>query len=336
MSASRLRIGVSGCGGIACCIFSECQGLESIEVVAGFDPDPARMAKFQETTPCQAAPSFEDLVGRKDIDAIVLAAPPRERLPQAIQAAAAGKAVFCEKPLALSVSEASQIVAACKKAGVPLMVGQVLRYFGGFRRLAEKIRNGDYGAIRAIQVNRISGPFPDFYRDAWRLKRETSGGLLYEVHVHELDLSRYMCGNPKRVTAASNRIGQDPDTDYKDLYMGTIEFGNGVLGQYHFSHISAQGETSVRVFLEKGVARAGFDGAWFQPWSGSEVEISLMGEDEPAYRHEIRLFAEAVLNNQPVAIPGEEGLWSVAMAEAFEKSAESGQPVEIENPVQTV
>lgn len=335
MSGSRLRIGVSGCGGIASCIFKECQGLECIEVVAGYDPNPSKMAAFQEVAPCEIAATYEDLLSRKDIDAIVLAAPPRERVSQALQAAAAGKAVFIEKPLALSVHDANGIVTACRKAGVPLMVGQVLRYFGGFRGMAEKVRAGEYGEIRALQVNRISGPFPDFYRDAWRLKKETSGGLLFEVHVHELDLSRYLCGNPKRVLAASKRIGQDPETDYKDLYMGTIEFENGALGQYHFSHISAQGETSIRVFLDKGVARAGFGGAWFQPWEGDEVEIPASGDEEAAYRHEIRLFAEAVLRNEPVAIPGEEGLWSVAMAEAMEKSAEKAVPVEIVNPIQS-
>jgi predicted dehydrogenase len=274
--------------------------------------------------------SFEALLARKDVDAVVLAAPPGPRVEQAILAAQAGKAVYSEKPVSFTVEQGKQILEACTKAKVPFMVGQVLRYFGGYRRIAERIKRGDYGKIRALQVNRTSGPFPEGFRDPWRLRKEECGGLLLEVHVHEFDFSRHLCGNPLRVAGYSQRFGQDPHTDFEDFHVGTIEFEGGVLGEYHFSHISAAGETRFKVFLEKATVWAGFDGAWQQFWD-KEVEVvpEPEGGDEPPYRREIRLFAEAVLNKQPVPIPGEEGLWAVLMAEAFAESAKLGRAIEI-------
>jgi predicted dehydrogenase len=76
--------------------------------------------------------------------------------------------------------------------------------------------------------------------------------------------------------------------------------------------------------------RGNFEGAFLKEWNQEEREIPRPeGDEEPPFRKEIRLFAEAVLEKRPVPIPGEEGLWSVAMAEAFERSAQLGQPVSV-------
>lgn len=160
MASPRLRLGISGCGGIARYIFNECIGLECIQPVAAYDPNRANLAKFQEITSCEAVESYEALIGRKDIDAVVLAAPPVDRVPQVLPAAQAGKAIFSEKPLALSVAEGKRLVDGCHAAGVPLMVGQVLRFFGGFGRMAKFIQEGDFGKPLALQSNRLGTPFP--------------------------------------------------------------------------------------------------------------------------------------------------------------------------------
>lgn len=325
MTASRLRLGISGCGGIARYIFGECVGLDCIQPVAAYDPNKANLAKFQEITSCEAVESYEALIGRKDIDAVVLAAPPVDRVPQVLPAAQAGKAVFSEKPLALSVAEGRRLVDGCHAAGVPLMVGQVLRFFGGFGRMAKYIKEGDFGKPLAIQSNRFGTPFPSGYRDAWRLKQVTTGGLLYEVHVHEFDLSRYLCGQPLSVLGQSRRYGCDPETDFQDLFLGNIEFDSGALAQYHFSQISAHDEVLFKIFMEKGAFWATFSSAFVQCWGKEPEEIQPTEAEEAPYRKEIRLFAEGVLKGEPMAIPGEEGLWNIAMAEAFEKSAVSGK-----------
>ncbi len=329
MASPRLRLGISGCGGIARYIFNECIGLECIQPVAGYDPNRANLAKFQEITSCEAVESYEALIGRKDIDAVVLAAPPLDRVPQVLPAAQAGKAIFSEKPLALSVAEGKRLVDGCHAAKVPLMVGQVLRFFGGFGRMVKYIHEGAFGKPLALQSNRLGTPFPSEYRDDWRLKQTTTGGLLFEVHVHEFDLSRCLCGKPLRVSGQSRRYGIDPETDFQDLLLGTIEFDSGAMGQYHFSQVSAHNEVCFKVYLEKGAAWATFGEAWVQRWDKEPELIQPEEAEEAPYRKEIRLFAEAVLKGEPMPIPGEEGLWNVAMAEAFEKSAASGKIVEV-------
>jgi predicted dehydrogenase len=330
MPSKQLGLGIVGCGGIAQYTFNECQGLENIRLVAAYDPDPVNLAKFRSDNPCEEAESYKALLGLSEVDAVVLAAPPYIRPSQALEAIAAGKPVYSEKPLALTVGEARQVIEAAHEKEVPLMVGHVLRYFSGFARMAEHIRRGDYGKPLALEVHRFGGPFPSQYRQPWRLQKSLSGGLVFEVHVHEFDLSRYICGDPRTAFAQATRVGTDPETDYEDLYMGTIEFESGTIGQYHFSQISPRAETSFTVYLEKGVATASFDSAQIQLWDHDPVEIQPIEEpEEPPYRKEIRLFAEAVLEGKPMPISGEEGLWAVAMAEGFEKSVHTGEAVAV-------
>ncbi len=325
MKTERLDLGIVGCGGIAQAILKESVGLECLDLVAAFDPNPQNLAKVVGDFGCEAEGSFESLLDRKDVQAVLLSAPPTIRPAQAIAAARAGKAVFSEKPLALSVAEGRRVVEVCREAGAPLMVGQVLRYFGGFGRLADHIRSGELGRPLLVQSQRFGPPFPENFREGWRLRKASSGGLLFEVHVHELDYSRHLCGNPTSVFAKSRRAGVDPETDYEDLLIGIIEFEGGAFGQYHFSQISPKAETRVTVFCEGGVAWAGFGNAQYKTWNSEEADIpTLEGHIEPAYRKELRLFAEAVLRGEPMPISGEDGLWAVAMAEGFERSAAEG------------
>ena len=110
--------------------------------------------------------------------------------------------------------------------------------------------------------------------------------------------------------------------------MGLIEFENGVLGETHFSQIAARGETRTLVVCEEGVVWGNFAEARIQKWEGEEQPLPLENGELP-FRKEVRLFAESVLEGKPVPIPGEEGLWAVAMAESFERSAATGQPVSV-------
>jgi predicted dehydrogenase len=184
--------------------------------------------------------------------------------------------------------------------------------------------------LLALAVNRYGAPFPEGFRDAWRISKAQSGGLLFEVHVHEFDYSRYVAGNPETVYAVTRKVGPDKGIDFDDLIMGIIQFEKGEVGEYHFSHISARSECQMALFMEKGVISCGFGGATVKTWEGEESELpALDGSETKPYRKEIQLFAEAVLTGQPMPISGEEGLWAVAMAEGFEKSAASGQPVSI-------
>ena len=328
MPKKRLQLGVVGCGAIAREIFAECKDLDVVRPAAAFDPDPANLDSFASTFGSEPETDFESLLARKDLDALALMGPPRVRPEQILQAAERGLAVFTEKPLALTVAEGLKVVAACRTAKVPLMVGHVLRYFGGFGVLAERVRSGELGKPLGIEIHRYGGPFPPALREAWRLRKADSGGPLFELHVHEFDFARYLLGDPVSIYARSRRVGVDSGTDYEDHMMGLLEFESGALGQCHFSMISARVKTGTCVTLEKGVVWGGFRGAREIASSGEARDLPLPG-GEPAYRKEIRLFAESVLEGKPVPISGEDGLWAVAAAEAFGLSAATGEAVRV-------
>ena len=330
MTARKVGIGFVGCGGIATHTMGESSGLDVIQPVVAFDIDREAQERFCQKFGFESAESFEAILDREDVEAVILAAPPYARQEQIAKAAEAGKAVYTEKPLSLSSEDALKAVKVCKDCGVPLMVGQVLRYIGGYARMIEVMRSGEVGKPLAIEIHRYGEPFPEEYRQTWRFDKTLSGGLMFEVHVHELDLARQLCGNPTSVFARMRRNGIDKALGYDDLIMGTIEFENGALGQTHFGQIAPKGETRTILICEGGIMRGNFEGAFLKEWNREEREIpKSKGDDEPPFRKEIRLFAEAVLEEKPVPIPGEEGFWSVAMAEAFERSAQLGQPVAV-------
>jgi len=328
MTSKQLGIGFVACGGIANCIMGECADLEVARPVVAFDIDKEAESKFCRKFGFESAPTFEAVIENDEVDAVILAAPPYARQEQIVPAARAGKAVFSEKPLALSSAEAKRVVDACKQAGAPLMVGQVLRYIGGFARMIDVMKKGELGRPLALELHRYGEPFPAVYRQTWRFDKDLSGGLMFEIHVHELDLARQLCGNPSSVFARMRRTGIDSELAYEDLIMGVVEFENGAIGETHFGLAAAKGETRTVLICEGGVMSGNSEKATIKRWSGEEVEIPQVEcEREPPFRREIRLFAEAVLEGKPVPIPGEEGLWSVLMAESFERSAKLGQPV---------
>ena len=294
------------------------------------DIDEAKAQAVAEEMGCDYVTDNAALLARDDIDAVIIAAPNFLHRPIAEQAAAAGKHIFCEKPMALSKADAVEMVQAAADNGVKLMVGQVLRYLPPWHYVKSLVDRGELGRPFAMQTTRIGGGWGGHYHAAWRLKRETCGGPLFEINAHEIDFMRQVMGEARRVTAG---LGQYVETeiDYEDLAMLLIEFEGGGYGQLLAGHCAQIGTYEVKLYCTNGTVLC---------HHGAPLRYRKVGEDEvvptaaeleaePGVRREVREFVECLLNDTAPTIPGEEGVRNVEIAEAALISSAEHRPVDL-------
>jgi predicted dehydrogenase len=172
-----------------------------------------------------------------DIDAVYVATLPDTHLDYARRAAAAGKAVYVEKPMAMSHAECEAMIAACAAAGVPLWVGYYRRALPRFLAVRERIEAGAIGRVREV-VSRQAQRAPPAGGDAWRRDPARSGGgAFFEGAVHTLDFLDFLFGPLAVVEARAASRNGDPRLE--DLVEARYRFASGVEGRGHWDFAAA-------------------------------------------------------------------------------------------------
>ena len=326
----RIGVGLIGCGGMGKSLITSAASLDVCRVVAVSDPaeEPAKALGQELGVPYHV--QAEDLLARSDVDAVIVAAPNYTHCALTCQAAEAGKHVFVEKPMALSVADCTKMIETCRDAEVKLMVGQVLRYIHTFQAILDLIATGDYGDPFGIRTTRIGGGWGGRPATYWRMRRDQSGGPLYEINQHEIDFMRCVCGDVASVSAAMGQF-REFTIDYEDLVFVTLNFSRGGKGCLMAGHAAVLGGYDGMILCTKG-------GFTFKGWG--EVTRQIEGEEpvtftpdpsqyEPAVTREVREFLEAVRDDTPPPIPGEEGRRNIAVAEAAHQAAAEEKTVPV-------
>src|SRR5512140_569179 len=147
-----LRFGLIGCGPMGRELAKSVQQIPEAKVVVVADPvEEARQQAMQDSDVPGLADAAE-VLARREVEAVIIATPNYLHKEHTLAAAAAGKHIFCEKPMALSVADCDEMIAAADRAGVKLMVGQVLRLLFPFARVAELARESELGAPVAVDI----------------------------------------------------------------------------------------------------------------------------------------------------------------------------------------
>jgi len=200
----RLRMGVIGLGGRGglASLWHQPEGRSL--VVAGADVNPERIERFRERfgPDVFTTPDYRDLLARKDVDAVAVTSPDYCHEEHAVAALEAGKHVFCEKPLAITVEGCDRILAAWKRSGVRLMVGFNMRYMNLFRVMKEIADSGILGEIRAVWVRHFVGQGGNFYYHDWHALRKYTTSLLLQKGSHDIDMIHWITGRYARRVAA--------------------------------------------------------------------------------------------------------------------------------------
>lgn len=289
-------------------------------------------------------PSVEALVARPDIDAVILATPEQIRLEQVRAAAAAGKHVLSEKPFAPSVAQADQMIAACREAGVTLMVCQTARYRGTLARAKQLVDEGRIGKVLQIRtyVMGMLQDYTDFVGVKPWIAEPTGGGLFYDQAVHNFDYMRWLTGSEARQVFAY--VTTQSGAQWPGMtIMAQLRFDSGAIAQMNLSFelpgaTFPEHTTRFQVVGERGLldldmytnVRLGQNERWEVIWEQPAFDY-INDPNSPvrleAHAAMVQEFLDSLLEGRAPAVSGEDGRAAVAICEACIESSRSGQAV---------
>jgi len=267
------------------------------------------------------------------VDAVIIASSTDTHADLAIASARAGKAIFCEKPIDLSLKRVDACLAAVKKAGVPMFVGFNRRFDPSFAALRARIAAGDIGAVEQVIISsRDPGLPPIAYL-------KVSGGQFRDMTIHDFDMARWLLGEEPVELFAYGSVLVDPavakvgDTDSAMIVMKTA---SGRLCHINNSRRAAYGyDQRIEVHGAKGRLLAGNR----TPTTVELADGQAVTSDKPlfffleryadAYRAELAAFVAAVESKSPLPVTAEDGRRAIVLAEAAVKSLKTGRPVRI-------
>jgi 1,5-anhydro-D-fructose reductase (1,5-anhydro-D-mannitol-forming) len=276
--------------------------------------------------------SLSTLLG-KDIDAVYIATTNEKHKAQTLAAAKAGIHVLCEKPLALKLSDAHQMVTACKQAGVVMGTNHHLRNAATIRAMRDAVAGGKIGKPLFARV--FHAVYLPPHLQGWRIKDAKAGsGVIMDITVHDADTLRFVLGEePVSVTAYTQQGGMG-GSGIEDGVMGVVRFKSGVLAQFHDAFTTKYATTGFEVHGSEG-SLIGTNCMTQQP-VGEVVLRNASGEHrleiapENLYVRSVTAFQNAVRGKGQPAATGEDGIRSMTLALAALKSAKSGREAVVE------
>lgn len=291
-----------------------------VDVVSCYARAEAARRDFAAEVGCGAASSLEDVLTDAAIDAVLIATSHRSHRELVEAAARAGKHIFIEKPLALSVEDARACVQAATAAGIVLQVGFQRRRHPAHREIKRLIDDGAIGDIEFLEANHsLPNRIPSH---AWRWDEEESPlGSMTSLGIHQIENFHYLAGPITRVCAVS-RPGRSVSIDEATAMV--FEFSSGAVGTLVSSFFTPW-RISLAVHGTQGAAFADRDGAnlSYQPKGENRpTEIPLQGTD--AVVDQLVEFAECVREGKRPEVSGAEGFAVVAVLEASQRSVASG------------
>jgi predicted dehydrogenase len=294
-----------------------------LRIVRAVEPDIAGAERFCTTHGLALTASLDAVLADPAVDAVLLATPHSLHKTQVIATAAAGKQVFCEKPLALRRDDAAAMFAACREAGVALAVGHNRRFWPSMQALREIVAGGELGTILHVEGHNSNENSQAVTR-GWRLSPEESpGGGLTGAGLHVLDGFVSLLGQARQVYARLNvREAGPPPLDTATL---AIEFVNGASGTLATIRATPF-YWRVHVFGTKGSAEV-LDEVTMVLRKSGEAPATARYPAVDTLAAELSAFADAVEGGQPFPVPEADVLATLAAFEAALQSMRTGHPV---------
>ncbi|MGF6307490.1 putative dehydrogenase [Bradyrhizobium sp. i1.8.4] len=294
-----------------------------LRIVSAVEPDTNSAASFCAAHGLSPAASLEAVLAEPAIDAVLLATPHSLHKTHVVAAAAAGKQVFCEKPLALRRDDAAEMFAACRNAGVTLAVGHNRRFWPSMRALRAITASGELGTILHVEGHN-SNENSQSITQGWRLSPgESPGGGLTGAGLHVLDGFVSLLGPARQVYARLSERGAGPPP--LDTATLAIEFVNGVSATLATVRATPF-YWRVHVFGTKGSAEV-LDETTMVLRNSGEAPVTRRFPAVDTLTAELSAFADVVEGIAPFPVPEADVLATLAAFEAALQSMQSGHPV---------
>lgn len=281
----------------------------------------------------KAVTSVDELVGDPDIHAVYISTTNDLHHDQALAAIRAGKHVLCEKPLAMNLNDACEMVLTACEAGVVIGTNHHLRNAASHRAMRDAIAAGRIG--RPIAARVFHAVYLPPHLQGWRLDRpEAGGGVILDITVHDADTLRFVLDDdPIEAVAISHSAGLSKE-GLEDGVMGVLRFRSGVIAQFHDAFTTKYAETGLEVHGTDG-SLIGRNVMTQRPVGtvmlrNEEGEIELPLDHRNLYETALEAFHNAIEGNGRPSATGEDGVWSLATGLAVVKAAATGMAVQIE------
>lgn len=340
------RIGIIGCGFMGALHGRTLATVPGAEVRAVCDADGERARRLGEELGARAYTGVPEMFAAERLDGVVVATPDHQHLEAVLAAAAAGCGVLVEKPLATRLDEADAMIEGCRKAGVPLLVGHILRFEVAYGQLRDAVAEGMIGKITSAFARRHA-----VRQESERLAMKTS--VLYYLGVHDFDQILWI--HPERPVKVTAHAAHGPVFDRfqtPDVVFTAVEFADGSLavvesgwsltegwaswstpstwgpfGDVRFDVTGEDGFLSIdlRTMNLIGVdRREGYRAAETRHWP------ALHGRRVGALRYELEHFVEVLERGAAPLVTGEDGRRALALCVAAERSLRENRPVQME------
>jgi predicted dehydrogenase len=327
-----LRVALMGLGGYATRVAEAMQACNKARITGLISGTPSKLITWQKkysvpSANCYDYTNFDAIRENKEIDAVYIITPNALHKEQAIRVARAGKHVIVEKPMAINATEAEEMVRACKKAGVQLLVGYRMHFEAKTLEVIRMRNAGEFGKVlffQGLSGFRIGNP------SQWRLNKDLSGGgAMMDIGIYSVNGARYMIGEePVWVTAQETKTNSEL---FKDGVDETIQFQLGFPGGAVASCLSTYAMSNLdRFFLdgEKGFAE-------MQPSTGYgpiKGKTHLGELTQPHVTHQtvqMDEMAAIILEGKKPIVPvdGEEGLKDMRIIDAIYAAVRTGRKV---------
>ena len=272
--------------------------------------------------------SFDQVANNDDIDVIYVVLPPSMHKEYVIRAAKAGKHVFCEKPMAITANECQAMIDACKSSKRKLAIGYRLQHEPNTQAYRKIIKDQSLGKVKVVSC---AAGYTENRTDHWKQKKEMGGGVMYDMGVYPIQGVRMGTGMEPIAVVSAKTSTNRPEI-YKDgldeIAIATLEFPGGVMGDIKTSF--AENINFLNIGCDKGEIKM----VPYQQYAGVRGS-SPLGEINFPYNVPWQQAKQmdddclAIMNNQPMIVPGEEGQRDIRIVEAVYAVAKSGERIKL-------
>ncbi|RST74191.1 Gfo/Idh/MocA family oxidoreductase [Siminovitchia acidinfaciens] len=336
-----MNFAIVGCGFIAKKHAAAIENINDAKLVAVCDPFQAAMKPYSEEYGAKEYKELDEMLKKEPFDIVCICTPSGLHASIAEQAAASGKHIILEKPIAMKMDEANRIIRAAEENNVKLAVVHPNRFRPVVRELRSILDSGVLGTISHANCIVNWNRNQEYYDQApWRGTKEHDGGVLMNQAIHNLDLLLWFMGQPEEVySMEATRLR---DIEAEDVSTGIIRFESGALATVQASTTvyPSNFEESITIFGENGTVKIGGKNALYF----EHLEIEGFAEDKistiknkinadpwgtPGHEWIISDMVQAVINDRQPAITGRDGRNALQLVLAFYESATINKPIHI-------
>lgn len=316
-----------------------------IELVAGWDHDADRASSNCNTFEISCEASIESLLGRHDVDAVVIAAETSMHADLVEKAAAAGKAIVLQKPISLTMQEADRIAEAINGNNVPFTMAWQMRVDAHNIQAKRLLESGEFGKLFMIRRRHCLGTqYMSGFDKLWHVKPELNRDIFADDAAHPIDFIYWMLGMPVSVMAEMDTL-LNPAVP-NDNAIAIYRYADGTFAEVSCSFVAPGGENTLEIICEKGVIIGNYGDApsnalkpagapqlkWYKHgdpgWTNSELpEITNQGERIAGLAAPI---AEYLQGKRPAIATAEQGRDVLKLVQACYDSAEQGRRITID------